>query len=306
MSNTAIVLAGIPSTTHSAVLSGLRAHYSTGYVFRVASSLLHKDGQAHYCDEEVQAVVEACRDAIFGEKKRPSSFCRNPTQQCSLNHKSGKRCSLENGQSCSLAKPDHFILLYQPGENSKKLQEALHYSALHVPLDGDCYGRANKTVAAAVNAISLGASVVKQLKDNMASLNSPYLLPPINFGMGLEKLFKIDPDLAKQQKKAKNFRVEKFAGDARAYKGKGELRFSPTSTEIQHGSAGPQESAEIALTRHFRLGCTYEDKFHFDVTRADGHVHKGRTTLYCRINGVWKPEKMNANLLVDDCMRGNG
>ncbi|WP_154963634.1 hypothetical protein [Agrobacterium tumefaciens] len=306
MTNTAVILAGIPSTIHSHVLTALRAHYSTGYVFRVSSSPCHKDGQAHYSDDEVNAILESCRDAIFGDNKRPSSFCRNSSQQCSMNHRQGKRCSQENGQSCSLHKPDHFILIYQPGENIKKIQNALHYSALAVSLTDDCYGNAAKTVAAAIEAITLGMSSAKQIKDNMTSLNSPYLLPPINFGMGVEKLFKIDSDSTKQHKKAKSFRIEKFAGDARAYKGKGDLRFSPTSTEIQHGTAGPQERADIALTRHFRLGCTYEDKFHFDVTRADGQVHKSRTTLYCRVNGIWKPEKLNANLLVDDCMRGNG
>lgn len=220
MSNTAIVFAGVPSTIHSQVLTALRAHYSTGYVFRVTSSPSHKDGQAHYTTQEVDAILESSRDAIFGENKRPSSFCRNSSQQCSINHNNGKRCSLESGQSCSLKKPDNFILLYQPGESSKKIQSALHYSALILPLTDDCYGHAAKTVAAAIEAISLGMSAVKQISDNMTSLNSPYLLPPINYGMGIEKLFKIDADATKQQKKAKAFRVEKFAGDARAYKGK--------------------------------------------------------------------------------------
>ncbi|QLF69458.1 hypothetical protein FE840_007815 [Peteryoungia desertarenae] len=306
MANTAVVLAGVPSAIHSVVLADLRSRYSTGYVFRVASSRRHKDEQAHYIDNEIDAILEASRDAIFGEKKRPSSFCRNPSQQCALNHSAGKRCALSEGQTCSLVKPDHFFLLFQPGENAKKLQEVFHYSPLAIPLSSQCYGRASRTVEAAVEAIGRGLAAVKHLKDNMSSLNSPYLLPPINYGMGIDKLFKIDFDIDKQQKKAKNFRVERFAGEDRAYKAKGDLRFSPTSTEIQHGSAGPQDRADIALTRHFRLGCTYEDKFHFDVTRADGHVHKGRTTLFCRQNGEWKPEKKNANLLVDDCMRGNG
>ena len=306
MKNTAVVLAGVPSAIHSQVLTALRAHYSTGYVFRVTSSPCHKDGQAHYNDEEVDAILESCRDAIFGENKRPSSFCRNSSQQCSMNHHQGKRCSLEDKQSCSLHKPDHFILLYQPGENSKKIQNSLHYSALSVSLDDNCYGNAKRTVSASIEAITIGLSSLKHVKDSMTSLNSPYLLPPINFGMGVDKLFKLDLDTTKQQKKTKNFRIEKFVGAARAYKGKGDLRFSPTATEIQHGTAGPQDRADIALTRHFRLGCAYDDKFHFDVTRADGQVHKSRTTLFCRVNGAWTPEKLNANLLVDDCMRGNG
>ncbi|OLP42686.1 hypothetical protein BJF95_00700 [Rhizobium oryziradicis] len=194
--------------------------------------------------------------------------------------------------------------MYQPGENVKKLQEVLHHSPLAVPLSEQCYGKADRTVASAIDAIGGARAAIAHLKDHMSSLNSPYLLPPTNYGMGIEKLFKIDSDIEKQQRKVKSFRVERFAD--RAYKAKGDLRFSPASSEIQHGSAGPQDRAEIALTRHFRLGCTYEDKFHFDVTRADGHIHKGRTTLFCRLNGVWKPEKINANLLVDDCMRGNG
>lgn len=304
MTNTAVILAGVPSTIHSVVLAALRVHYSTGYVFRIASSRLHKDDKAHYGDEEVQSILEACRDAVFGEKKRPSSFCRNPAQRCQLNHSGGKSCSLADGQTCSLLKPDHFILLYQPGDNIKKLQEALHYSPLAVSLGEQCYGKADRTVASAIDAIGKGQAAIAHLKDHMSSLNSPYLLPPINYGMGIKKLFKVDLDVEKQQKKVKSFRVDRFAD--RAYKAKGDLRFSPASAEIQHGAAGPQDRADIALTRHFRLGCTYEDKFHFDVSRADGHVHKGRTTLFCRLNGIWKPEKLNANLLIDDCMRGNG
>lgn len=299
-----MTLAGVPGRISHSVLSGLRQRFSNGYVFRVPGAKLHVDRLARYDDGTVEAVVESARDAVFGTSKRPSSFCRNPTRPCALREGARHGCGLSADATCSLAKPDYCIVLYQEGRDEDVLLRKLHFSAYTSRLERAVYDRTDRTVVAVEAALAAARADLPRLRQEMESSSCPLLLPPDHFGVD-DLRRTLDQALAPEARTGllKAFRAERYRREALAYEGRKGLGFKPTLPDVRHGRAGPQDRADLALSHHFRLGCPYPDGFHYDVSRLDGRDMGGKIRFPCRIAGPTWPRGRNVNVLVDDCIR---
>ncbi len=133
---------------------------------------------------------------------------------------------------------------------------------------------------------------------------SPLLLPPKNFRGEriLELLDSFHSETLPSQ--IRSFKKDFFAKGKLAYNArKNRLLFKPTELGNDHGRPGPQERADLALSRHHRLGCRYNEQLHYDVTRSDERDFDGSIEFTCRSGGLLRPRGRHVNVLVDDCIR---
>lgn len=302
MPSYAVTLAGIPASTNAGVLQDLRDRFSDGYVFRAPAARATDAGRlTNYSENGADLILEAARDTIFGSTKRPNGFCRNPTHSCVLLGGGKKNCNKGEGDRCYLSKPDFLIIIFQGGKNEELLLHKLHFCAFIARIPEDCYGRRARTLQFVISTLSESKHRLSLLREELSSKFSPMLLPPNNFrGEKIRTLLSsaCNGDFSNA---VKAFRSEFFRKDVLSYMArKRQLAFKPAEP---HGNVGPQERADLALSRHHRLGCTYLRGLHFDVTRANGRNFDGTTEFCCRSGGVQRPHGKYVNILVDDCFR---
>jgi hypothetical protein len=200
-----------------------------------------------------------------------------------------------------MLKPDHLVVLFQEGDAEADLRARLHHSAYLVRLPAGVYNRLQQTIAAAIDAIDQARANVGIVRRQITSTNSPLLLPPKNFrNSGLDRVL---TSLGLDLDAVELFRRSTFAKEHKGYEGRSQLVFAP-ATENRHGSADLKDDDALALSRAFRLGCRYDNGFHFDVRRADDSHFDGKIAFTCRATGEFAPKnKRNVNITVDDCKR---
>jgi hypothetical protein len=303
MVTTAVVLAGMPASIGAHVVQALRNRFNDGYVFRAPAAPSNRAPLASYSASNIDHILESARDAVFGSTKRPSSFCRNPTHSCVLKGRSKKHCNKMSNEACFLVKPDFLVVMYQRGMNESNFIERLHYCAHLVEIPDRCYGRLQKTIEFVVSTLHKCRTSLRAIRDEISSKNSLLLLPPLNFtGREIERLLKsacygtID---------SRPFRRDFYSKGTRGYLGrKRQLAFKLSEAGGQHGTPGPQDRADLALTRHHRAGSSYPGNWHYDVTRVDGRDFDGSIKFFCRDNATIYPKGVDhVNVLVDDCVR---
>jgi hypothetical protein len=194
-------------------------------------------------------------------------------------------------------------MMYQEGIGEAKLLSKLHFSAFTARLPRACYDRRDQTVTAAIEILDSAKSIIGVIRRGLGSANSPFLLPPNNFGIGplvgVLGSALVDGGTAE----AREFRQTHFRRPDRAYAGRNNLSFEPASLSGRHGIAGTENRDDLALTRVFRLGCQYPNDFHYDVKLFGGAPLQGRISFYCRKTGVQRPQGKYVNIFVDDCIR---
>jgi hypothetical protein len=305
MPSYAVTLAGIPAPTSSGVLQDLKNRFNDGYVFRTAAAATANGSLTNYSERAVDMILEAARDAVFGSSRRPSGFCRNPSQNCVLKGNHKKHCNKSTDDMCYLTKPDFLIVMFQGGKNEEILLNKLHYCAHLVRIPENCYGKRQNIVNFVVSFLQSSKSILNTIAQEIKRKNSPLLLPPNNFKGERIKQLLASASKGDFYKAAKLFRSEFFSSEILGYLArKRQLAFTPAESEIQHGIAGPQTRADLALSRYHRLGCTYARGMHYDVIRTNGHHFDGSIEFTCRDSGAFSPTTgKNVNILVDDCAR---
>lgn len=244
-------------------------------------------------------------DAVFGKSKRPLGFCRNANRPCALKSKGRHTCSKSSETTCTLKRPEFLVLAYQDGPGKNRLLRTLHYSAYLIEIPAAAYGNADATSVFLIDALRQASNTLPTIAATFQRGACPLLLPPNNFGMGRVVERMLDRILAGADLKAEitQFRRERFDRERRTYKARSGLGFSPAIASQRHGMPASQAEMALALSNHFRLGCTYDGAFHWDVSQLDGNHLSGKTPFYCRRDGVSHPKGKNVNVLVDDCLR---
>lgn len=303
MKGIAVILAGVTGRILPSVLNKLRARFSERYVFRGDGGKINSMNAAYYTDAKANRLVDLACDAVFGQDKRPLSFCSHEERSCSLSHHSKKRCRLDDNGTCGLMKPGSLILFMQEGINEEVVLRKLHYSAFVISIPKDCYDREDKTFSCIIHNISYSLPKINELRSEMASSRTPFLLPPLNFrDEKLSSLLGSAGTLGLDRSKMKDFKARSFNRPERSFQGRNQLLFSPAHE--RHGEAGPQEDPAIALSRYFRLGVAYDAGFHYDVRRPSQKSFDGSIEFQCRVSGNAHPSGTHVNVLVDDCLRG--
>jgi hypothetical protein len=298
----AVTLGGVPARIMPTVLTSLRARYSDNHAFRGEGARLYNDGLANYHEEYVSRLVATASENVFGTSARPKGFCRNPGRGCALIAPRKDSCLRNPSQTCYLQKPDFLLLLYQAGHSEEALFKRLHHSVFSIQLSQGCYDRAERTIGEAVEAIRRAVPLLDSVRTALNRAKKALLLPPLNFGRGpeLEELFRAALQGDTLAGQLQSFRADHFLKSRRAYRGRNKLAFRPGT----HGVAGDELRDELALSKVFRLGCQYDNNFHWDVSRLDCSAFDGSITFHCRRGGPERPSgPKHVNVLVDDCLR---
>jgi hypothetical protein len=193
---------------------------------------------------------------------------------------------------------------YQEGHHEEIFLQKLHYSAHLIKIRRPSYNKKEKTLQDIIDGIKNASEILGAVKKELASFNSPLFLPPINFAdPSLSNLLKgwsssgDRPDIA-------SVRRTIFHREGKYYSYRKNIRFSPAAINALHGISDPKEVEDVAITRAFRLGCEYNEAFHYDVSQIDGRHFDGKTTFTCRLKGKIVPKgQKNVNILIDDCLR---
>jgi hypothetical protein len=306
----AIVLAGVPSDTAIEVLNKLRKKYQNRHAIAGLRASKCDDSMADYNDNVVNQIMKVAVNVIFEKTAQPWGFCDGPDEHCALKQdKAGKikSCKRDARYSCAIRKPDRFIVLYQQGINEESLLRRLHYSAFTYRIPQDCYGDTNKTFEVADSVISLAREQFGRLDRAMKSKSSPLLLPPINFGLkSLKNLLSqvmSDCDLLPLVKRFEQeyYKSNNDTGKG-GYRGRNSLIFPPP--DHKHALARIENDEEIAISKHYRLGCRYEESHHYDVGTISGRDLDGSIHFYCRkTKSSTKPKAPKVSIFVDDSIR---
>jgi hypothetical protein len=309
MAHYAIVLAGVPASAADQVLQALRADFSAGHVITSDRASRWHDRYAVYDGAAIEKALAVCMEAVFSTSRRPISFCRRPSQACVIGSgvKRNKGCGLTETQVCSLKKPDHLIVLYQESRNDDPLLRALSFSAFARPLSRACYGKANATIDAARSAIQSAKERLKVLSPIIREARRmPYLLPIANYIPGavihLLRRTSTERDLPLL---AKQF-ISKYWVEAEgSFLRQDQMAFKPADAREWHGGRGEEESTKKVLKTEYRLGCSYDPGFHYDVSRASRGNLSGVAFMCSRWGRVTCAASDNyVNIYPDDFVRG--
>lgn len=305
---TAVVISGIPQTALSLVRERLRVRYPQGYVFRFAPTKTAPSKETTYDSDLIKNTLEQTIDAVFGTSRRPLSFCKNSGLQCGAEATSGKTCGKTRQQSCVLRRPRHLLLFYQEGPRKNALSEALFYAPLVREIPKEIYGKSEKIAEHLIANIDAAKTTLSEIESQMTSRKSPFLLPPLNFQTqsSAEQLIKnVNSPGSNPAQLSKGFKSKHFDRTLRAYRARGSLKFEAPIAPHAHGSDGPEDNLEIALSRAYRLGCTFDPGRHWDVQAIDGRDLGGRYKFTCRLQPSvqHRPSGDHINVLVHDCLR---
>ena len=303
----AVALAGIPGTIINEVRAELRQRFSDRHAFRAAGAPERSSKLTLYDNKVISASGEMAADVVFGKTSKPWGFCKGDTKPCALREGGNKSCLRTPEQTCAMERPDHLVLIYQQGDNEDALLKEMHFAPIALRIPRECYG---KKIATIENIIALLGDVEKiagDLRDALRTHSSPLFLPPINFGSkNLDQLLNDAMKGLASDKDRRQFKQNNTVNrnGAKSYRGRSKLCFTPCEGQQQHGDGGNQLAFNLALTKIYRLGCVYDDEFHYDVTRLDEKHFDGKTAFTCRRGGIQHPTgKENVNVYVDDCLR---
>jgi hypothetical protein len=253
--------------------------------------------------------MDTCLEAVFGTSKRPFSFCRRPHKSCVINigRRRTKDCGLGDAQACGLRKPDHLIVLYQQSQNDDFLLRALSFSAFARKLPHSCYGRADATAEAAKSAIRYAKERLKMLAPIMQKAGRvPFLLPIGNYSPGaVIHLLRSALSERELPQLATRFVTNHWADGLAAYSRPDEVAFKPAVTSEWHGGRGGEDNATKALKTEYRLGCSYDPAFHYDVSRPARGTLRG-VSFTCSRQGqvICAASHDHINIYPDDFVRG--
>jgi len=303
----AVTLAGIPGRIVNDVLAHLRTKFSDRHVFRGAGVALRSNKLTMYNGAVIDKVVVLGADAVFGRTMKPWGFCRLRTKPCALVSRSRDSCIKSDNQSCQLTKPSFFVLIYQQGVNEIELLTRFHHSAYAIRLPRECYNKKDATISAVVDAMTQASKDLGLLNREMRSGNTPLLLPPFDFERKsmnslFHKVLVSGDDLKLAIREFKATRLVRVKPRP-YYSGRNSLGFPVTPRQQQHGTVVDQERPDLALSKLYRLGCQYEEGFHYDVFRQNGSDFDGSIRFFCRRNGAHFPKGTHVNVYVDDCLR---
>ena len=311
MSSYAIVLIGVPARISDEVVNGLRNAFPTNHVILSDRSPQHKDGYALYDNSGVQRALLACATAVFGKTSRPYSFCRRPTQQCVLRAERKRHvdCGQSDNQACALEKPEYLLVLYQPSRDDSLLLRELAFSAYAKRLPLSCYGRAKQTLSTAEGIISNVKIRLKELEQWINhQKNTPLLLPIINFSTG--SVLTLLKQVVRGLEISHQIKLFHDSGWDEANKGflnPAKLVFRPTPASTAHGGRGAESTEKKALRTEYRLGCSYDIGFHYDVTHTIQNTLTG-CSFRCSRNGdiICGSSDSYVNIYPDDFVRKGG
>ena len=115
--------------------------------------------------------------------------------------------------------------------------------------------------------------------------NTHRLLPIVNFDTGLVltllKQSVRDPDIARQ---IKLFHNSTWDEASKGFLNSGKQVFRPTAANIAHGGRSAESIERKALRTEYRLGCSYDAGFHYDVTHSINDTLEG-CSFQCSRNG---------------------
>jgi hypothetical protein len=304
----AAVLAGVPARIFGEVTKALNTRYPDVMALRGHGTKLFASRLPTYSHEDIHTFFHEAADAVFGSSSRPKGFCRLPHRDCAMEKKSSKSCGNEkDGRACGRRKPDHFFLIYQATSDADKnrLLDSFYFAPSVVELPKESYDHKTRTVDAIVAGVEHALNTGKIIRGNASGQSPATLLPPENFGRKeLRKLLRLAMAAKITKADYHLFRREFFAQN-KYFKGRSGLAFEPGINEMAHGFAGSVADVKIALTRHYRAGCSYRSDFHWDVSRVDRSDLAGGAQFHCRIGGPKKASGTHINLLPDDCMLGS-
>jgi hypothetical protein len=301
----AAVVAGVPARIINAVVQAIRDRYPDQAVVRGAGARTYDNRLAAYTESYLNEVLDEAADAIFGKSERPNGFCRNSQRACAdRSEGQAKLCSKAQASTCSRAKPDRFFLIYQEcnEEDELRLLERFYYSPYLIAIPRDYYDRSLDTSEHIRNMIEIGLDKSRAISTNLHSSAPSLLLPPSNFGRrDLKKLVRRHMSGRASASDLKQFRATYFRNRT-YFAGRSSLAFQPTQPGTDHGQAGLEGDASIAISHHYRAGCASPDGFHWDVYRENKDDLAKQIRFDCRQAGEKWPDGSHANLLSDDCL----
>lgn len=305
MSGVAVAIVGVPEPALKRVRLETAQQFPNGYVFRSKAAPNSASRLTVYNEAEVEAALTTAVDSVFGHTKRPLGFCRNPQRPCALKTKGRHTCGKSENAACDLARPEFIVCFYQAGVGQKKLKEALYHSAYLIEIPQDIYGLPDPAAQFVITELRRASKRLSALRAEYTSSACPLLLPPKNFGVGkvVNKLLARVESGADVRAEVSAFRRQWFRRSDKKFLGRSGLGFAPAQGGGQHGTAADIAEMSLALSRHYRLGCAFSSKFHWDVRPANGNELAGNFVFYCRSAGEQKPQGTHANVLVDDCLR---
>jgi hypothetical protein len=307
MVGTAVVVAGVPARALKHLRTEFDLAFPNGFLFRAAAAEVRSNRLASYSDELISVVVGMLADAVFGHSSRPVGFCRNKLQPCAIASKGRHTCKKADKATCNLSRPDFVILVYQKGERQSELINRIYHSAFLIEIPEQFYGASELTAAFVLDQIRSATNQLRALVSSFKSGTCPLLLPPKNFGMTkhVVRLFAGVMAGKNVTTVVSDFRRIWFDRRMAAYIGRSKLAFKPAVGALAHGEAELQDDLALGLTSYYRLGCGYNDSFHWDVERSDRPHFDGTITFHCRKAGKPSyPSGMpNVNVLVDDSLR---
>lgn len=295
------MLAGFPRTALDAVRERLKVRFPS-YVIRGVAATTRHNHLCLYDSGEITKVLDQAADAVFGSSKRPMGFCRNEQRGCQK--KPRGKCDLASHQACTKTMPDRLFLLYQEGEREEDLFRKFSHAPLPLCVPKELYAKPRQAADFCEDAIEQlnrrAGLIAGQLR-----AGSALLLPPKAFGRSSAVKLMLDRVArgSDPTSELRAFRQDFYDKATRKFVGRSDLGFMPGQAAGLHGTPNDQTDAAIALTRRYRLGCTYRGDFHWDVSPMDGSDLNGRHRFETRDNGVLSPKGKNANVLVDDCLR---
>lgn len=296
----AVAVAGVPGPIINALLTELRTRFKANYVFRGAGAPLRASGMTLYDQKVVDQAVRMTADAAFTDRTTsPRGFCRNSQGTCALHDQKGT-CGKTEEHTCALERPDYLIVLYQEGDSEPLLRSALHHSSYMVQLPRDVYNRLHATKDASIDAIKTVREKIGTIRRHLSSSMSPLYLPPNNFRSSA--LNKMLSSMAEDARAIESFRRANFSRERQGYTGRSQMNFSPADVEGRHGSSDLKPD-HLALSRAYRLGCLYENSWHYDVSTRSQDDFGGKIPFSCREKGVTHPRGRHVNLTIDDCVK---
>jgi hypothetical protein len=159
-------------------------------------------------------------------------------------------------------------------------------------------------------AVRAAAAALPRISQSYGQGASPFLLPPLNFGAGklVDKMLVSALGSPEPDKVATAFRRGNWDKSQNNFKARSDLRFAPAKGMARHGNASDEHDPALALSKHYRLGCSYHDEFHWDVRPGDRSDLGGSYPFYCRCDPDDKvatkhPKGRYVNVLIDDCLR---
>jgi hypothetical protein len=308
MPSYAVVIVGMPARIAGQVVPELRSRFPTAHVVLSDKAPAWREPYAIYDGPGIHRAVETCAAAVFGSCARPLSFCRNPSRQCviSAEKKRHKDCGRLGNQACGLKKPDHLIVLHQQSKNDASLLKELSFAAISKIIPSTCYGRAERTIEAAHGLILEAKEKLKAIDQHIKRYGKcPVLMPILNFNKPL--IVKFLSRVTREQDTdgiVEEFERQHWDGQTHAYIREGGIKFCPAAPNVWHGGRGAENAATKALSAEYRLGCSYDPGFHYDVSSVRNQ-HLSGVPFQCASRGSFRCVAADryVNVYPDDYVR---